>query len=176
MQLALAHSQLLRRQQSAHLCAPARRSLAPRCAAGPTQEASASVQPAAGRRLLSSDDDTFDLVAAARRKTSQSAPPAAEQGAAKSPVSEFVSKCVAAYRIFFPQRQRNLSPKEQGRNRLRMILVADRCAMNPSSLTDMKCAALPVLLLLSLFLLRRFPCCDCSPLHPAAPSTPPRSL
>lgn len=53
-------------------------------------------------------------------------------------MSSFFAKCAAAYRIFFPPGQRNLSPKELGRNRLRMILVADRCSMNASSLSDMK--------------------------------------
>lgn len=47
-------------------------------------------------------------------------------------------KCKAAYSIFFPPKPRSLSPKEEGRNRLRMILVADRCSMNTSCLVEMK--------------------------------------
>lgn len=31
-----------------------------------------------------------------------------------------------AWRIFFPEQPRTLSPKEEGKQRLRMILVADR--------------------------------------------------
>ena len=54
------------------------------------------------------------------------------------PLVDFVRKCKAAYSIFFPPRPRSLSPKEEGRNRLRMILVADRCSMNTSCLVEMK--------------------------------------
>lgn len=32
----------------------------------------------------------------------------------------------------------NLSPKELGKQRLQMILVADRCGLSPSSLVEMK--------------------------------------
>ena len=56
----------------------------------------------------------------------------------KGPLVDFARKCKAAYEIFFPPRPKSLSPKEQGRNRLRMILVADRCAMNTNSLVEMK--------------------------------------
>lgn len=38
----------------------------------------------------------------------------------------FLDKLRAAWRIFFPERPPMLSPKEEGKNRLRMILVADR--------------------------------------------------
>jgi len=31
-----------------------------------------------------------------------------------------------AWRIFFPEQPRTMSPKEEGKQRLRMILVADR--------------------------------------------------
>jgi hypothetical protein len=85
------------------------------------------------------DSDVYDIVAAARRKTAKAATPsAADAPQQRGPLSSFFAKCAAAYRIFFPPEQRNLSPKELGRNRLRMILVADRCSMNPSSLSDMK--------------------------------------
>ena len=38
-----------------------------------------------------------------------------------------VQKFMAAWRIFFPERPNDSTPKEEGKNRLRMILVADRC-------------------------------------------------
>lgn len=40
--------------------------------------------------------------------------------------ADFITKLKAAWRIFFPEKQRSLSPKEEGKKRLRMILVADR--------------------------------------------------
>ncbi len=58
--------------------------------------------------------------------------------AQSGPLADFARKCKAAYHIFFPPRPKTLSPKEEGRNRLRMILVADRCAMNANSLVEMK--------------------------------------
>ncbi len=120
---------------------------ATRCAVGPSSTREATGRQQSGGRLQSSGDDSdvVDIVAAARRRTTRPQGPSLEQQQrVVNPVSEFLSKCTAAYRIFFPQRNRNLSPKEEGRNRLRMILVADRCAMNPSSLTDMKCAFEPI--------------------------------
>ncbi len=59
-------------------------------------------------------------------------------GAQSGPLADFARKCKAAFRIFFPPRPKSLTPKEEGRNRLRMILVADRCAMNANSLVEMK--------------------------------------
>lgn len=43
-----------------------------------------------------------------------------------------------AWRIFFPEEDGPAKPKEQAKKRLRMVLVADRCGMNPSSLSEMK--------------------------------------
>lgn len=78
-----------------------------------------------------------DVVAAARHK---SMPPLQGTLQADQPgqLTSFFGKCVAAYRIFFPQQAPQQTAQEQGRNRLRMILVADRCAMSNSTLTDMK--------------------------------------
>ena len=42
------------------------------------------------------------------------------------PDADLISKIKTAWRIFFPERERPLSPKEEGKKRLRMILVADR--------------------------------------------------
>lgn len=112
-----------------------------RCAANGAQQEAAAPRRQAGSSLaspLDENDDVFDIVAAARSKTASAASPP-DAPPQQGPVKDFLSKCAAAYRIFFPPQQRNLSPKDLGRNRLRMILVADRCAMNPASLSDMKC-------------------------------------
>eukprot|EP00891_Asterochloris_glomerata_P002648 jgi/Astpho2/2648/e_gw1.00049.43.1_t len=47
-------------------------------------------------------------------------------------------KVKAAWRIFFPPRVADMTPKDAGKKRLRMILVADRCGMNQASLFEMK--------------------------------------
>ena len=47
-------------------------------------------------------------------------------GGAPGPVTDFVRKVRAAWAIFFPPQPKSISPKEEGKNRLRMILVADR--------------------------------------------------
>lgn len=43
-----------------------------------------------------------------------------------------------AWRIFFPERPKRLTPREDVKQRLRMILVADRCGMSPASMSEMK--------------------------------------
>lgn len=51
-------------------------------------------------------------------------------GADKAPaggLADFARKLRAAWQIFFPPQPNSISPKEEGKNRLRMILVADRC-------------------------------------------------
>ena len=44
---------------------------------------------------------------------------------------DFITKLKAAWRIFFPPAPEKLSPKEAGKSRLRMILVADRSVHIP---------------------------------------------
>lgn len=69
------------------------------------------------------DDRNGDLVALARRRAQrQSAAPDADGFG----LGEFMRKLRAAWQIFFPERPRPLTPKEEGKRRLRMILVADR--------------------------------------------------
>jgi septum formation topological specificity factor MinE len=51
--------------------------------------------------------------------------------------ADFFTKVKAAWRIFFPEKK-SLSPKDQGKKRLRMILVADRCGMSSDSLVGMR--------------------------------------
>ncbi|BDA47661.1 probable cell division topological specificity factor at C-terminar half [Coccomyxa sp. Obi] len=90
-----------------------------------------SVQIAASYRETG---QPFDVAAAARQKVGAA-------GADKAPaggLADFARKLRAAWQIFFPPQPKGISPKEEGKNRLRMILVADRCGMNPASLHDMK--------------------------------------
>mmetsp|Transcript_256 Transcript_256/g.435 ORF Transcript_256/g.435 Transcript_256/m.435 type:complete len:249 (+) Transcript_256:212-958(+) len=56
----------------------------------------------------------------------------------KTPEMSFIEKLTAAFHIFFPKKRDESSARTEAKKRLRMILVADRCAMNPASLTDMK--------------------------------------
>ncbi|KAF8064531.1 Galns [Scenedesmus sp. PABB004] len=59
-------------------------------------------------------------------------------------VNSFFVKCKLAWNLFFPPQQAeaaappNLSPKELGKQRLQMILVADRCGLSANSLVDMQ--------------------------------------
>mmetsp|Transcript_17231 Transcript_17231/g.37479 ORF Transcript_17231/g.37479 Transcript_17231/m.37479 type:complete len:253 (-) Transcript_17231:299-1057(-) len=71
--------------------------------------------------VSASDDDFLDAIDKANDK----------------PMS-FMDKLVAAFQIFFPPKQEESSARIEAKKRLRMILVADRCSMNPSSLKDMK--------------------------------------
>ena len=52
--------------------------------------------------------------------------------------ASFLARARTAWRVLFPPRPAALNPREAGKNRLRMILVADRCGMNQSSLAEMK--------------------------------------
>jgi len=60
-------------------------------------------------------------------------------GAARpAPVADFMDKLWLAWQIFFPEKPPELSPKDGAKQRLRMILVADRCGMSPTGLAEMK--------------------------------------
>jgi septum formation topological specificity factor MinE len=66
----------------------------------------------------------------------------------RGPLADFATRARAAWRVLFPARAKPaaaLSPKEAGKQRLRMILVADRCGMAAASLSDMKAAVVRVL-------------------------------
>ncbi len=67
--------------------------------------------------------DDRDIVALARRRAAQEQPAAESSGG----LNDFMRKLRAAWLIFFPERAKPLTPKEEGKRRLRMILVADRC-------------------------------------------------
>lgn len=62
----------------------------------------------------------------------------------KEGVDLFLAKLGAAYRIFFPERPKALSPKDEVKQRLKMILVADRCGLTPGSMNAMKSGILAV--------------------------------
>ena len=57
---------------------------------------------------------------------------------AETPLKDFMEKLKLAWDIFFPEKRPELSAKEEGKQRLRMILVADRCGLSPVGLTEMK--------------------------------------
>lgn len=46
------------------------------------------------------------------------------------PNADLITKLKTAWKIFFPDKPKSLSPKEEGKKRLRMILVADRYVEN----------------------------------------------
>lgn len=65
--------------------------------------------------------------------------PVAAEG--DTPLSDFMLKLKLAWQIFFPDAPAGSDvrkPKEEAKQRLRMILVADRCGMTPAGLTEMK--------------------------------------
>ncbi|KAH7624597.1 hypothetical protein Ndes2526B_g00799 [Nannochloris sp. 'desiccata'] len=89
------------------------------------------------------DPEAVAMLNAARKRigtrpSSSTAGAAARPSIELSPDADFVAKVKAAWRIFFPEKQRPLSPKEEGKKRLRMILVADRCGMSSDSLAGMR--------------------------------------
>ena len=49
-----------------------------------------------------------------------------------------------AWHIFFPEQPADITPKEEGKHRLRMILVADRSALSPLTQQALKDLAGPV--------------------------------
>jgi len=79
-----------------------------------------------------------DVVNFARRRLQQRSRTSSQQADDDSPITDFVRKVKAAWNIFFPERPKSLSPKEEGKKRLRMILVADRCGVTPDSLAGMR--------------------------------------
>jgi hypothetical protein len=89
------------------------------------------------------DPEAVAMLNAARKRIGNSRPSSSTAGAAArpsfelAPDADFVAKVKAAWRIFFPEKQRPLSPKEEGKKRLRMILVADRYSLRILSLGDM---------------------------------------
>jgi hypothetical protein len=77
------------------------------------------------------DPEAVAMLNAARKRigtrpSTSTAGAAARPSIELAPDADFVAKVKAAWRIFFPEKQRPLSPKEEGKKRLRMILVADR--------------------------------------------------
>lgn len=87
-------------------------------ARAPTGSGPGQMQALRARRLSADGPTDIQL---ARLRAGDGAPlvSAAQPGG-------FLDKLRAAWRIFFPERPPMLSPKEEGKNRLRMILVADR--------------------------------------------------
>ena len=108
-----------------------------RCAQ-PARTVLCQVKPTEQPQLTEEEQQAIqDVVAAARLKIS-SVPAAPQRPKPTDPMSTFVIKVQAAWRIFFPPKAADMTPKDEGKKRLRMILVADRCGMNQSSLYEMK--------------------------------------
>ena len=60
--------------------------------------------------------------------------PQARQREQQTGVVEFMHKLRQAWHIFFPAQPADITPKDEGKHRLRMILVADRCVASLHSL------------------------------------------
>ncbi len=86
-----------------------------------------AVQARTGRDAMIDSD--IDIVNMARRRSGSRQSSSNSQKPSKievDPDADLVTKLKAAWKIFFPDKPRALSPKEEGKKRLRMILVADR--------------------------------------------------
>ena len=106
--------------------------------AQPARTVICQVKPTEQPQLTEEEQQAIqDVVAAARLKVSSVAA-APQRPKPTDPMSTFVIKVQAAWRIFFPPKAADMTPKDEGKKRLRMILVADRCGMNQSSLYEMK--------------------------------------
>ncbi|GLC40351.1 Cell division topological specificity factor, chloroplastic [Pleodorina starrii] len=53
-------------------------------------------------------------------------------------VSDLLFKLQLCFHIFFPEKPKDTTPKEEVKRRLKMVLVADRCGMSPGSLGELK--------------------------------------
>ncbi|PSC76208.1 chloroplast division site-determinant [Micractinium conductrix] len=85
--------------------------------------------------ISSTDSDVSDIINLAKHRMAR------KQQAAEvpqGPLGDFLHKVHLAWRIFFPEQQRELTPKEEGKQRLRMILVADRVGMNEVTMEAMR--------------------------------------
>jgi septum formation topological specificity factor MinE len=69
-----------------------------------------------------------------RYRVRPGAPGAGGEGGVRS----FLDKLWLVWQVFFPERPAELTPKDGAKQRLRMILVADRCGLSPSGLAEMK--------------------------------------
>jgi septum formation topological specificity factor MinE len=133
-----------------HVCAPAVRRAAPVTAPRAVKPgvAAAPAVPGADARRADRIIRSGDLVATTsglgtsinyKIKPDGSRVVGGEGTAAPTgPVRDFMDKLWLAWNIFFPEKPPELSPKDGAKQRLRMILVADRCGMSPSGLAEMK--------------------------------------
>lgn len=53
-------------------------------------------------------------------------------------MNDLFFKLQMCFEIFFPHKHKELTPKEEVKRRLRMVLVADRCGMSPGGMHDLK--------------------------------------
>lgn len=90
-------------------------------------------QHAGGAPTSSSDTDVSDIIHLAKHRMAKKQAVEPSGG-----LAEFLHKVQLAWRIFFPEQPRTLTPKEEGKQRLRMILVADRVGMNEVTMEAMR--------------------------------------
>ncbi|KAG2490025.1 hypothetical protein HYH03_011490 [Edaphochlamys debaryana] len=62
----------------------------------------------------------------------------AQRPASGNAVNDLIYKLQLCFKIFFPDKPVDVTPKEEVKRRLKMVLVADRCGMSPSSLGELK--------------------------------------
>jgi septum formation topological specificity factor MinE len=79
---------------------------------------------------------TNNVVALSRSQNASLAP--IRPSAQSMESANFMAKVKAAWAIFFPAKPEKVSAGEAGKSRLRMILVADRCGMNQTSMYEMR--------------------------------------
>lgn len=136
----LAYSASTPRLTAGHLASTAalkRKSIVSRHCQRPLHTVACQVKSTEQEQSVADEQKAIqDVVATARLKISNAS--AAPRPKPADPMSTFVFKVQAAWRIFFPPKQADMTPKDEGKKRLRMILVADRCGMNQSSLYEMK--------------------------------------
>lgn len=125
----------LQPQQQPRLAAaaPARRPPPGRRGAGTTS--ASRTGPSRPYIASSADSDVADIINLAKHRLEMKQQmDAAPQGA----MGDFFYKVQLAWRIFFPEQPKQMSPKEEGKQRLRMILVADRVGMNEVTMEAMR--------------------------------------
>ncbi|KAL4421262.1 hypothetical protein ABPG75_010553 [Micractinium tetrahymenae] len=129
------------RQPQRRLAAPAAGAAAarrrPRTLLRPAAYVGGGSGPGASPPYITSSEDAevADIIHLAKhrlaRKQQAAVPP-------QGPVGDFFHKLKLAWQIFFPEQPRSLTPKEEGKQRLRMILVADRVGMNEVTMEAMR--------------------------------------
>lgn len=124
----------LQQQRLASAAAASRRPASRRAPAAPARAYYQQPAGSGAKRAGSAagTEDVSDIIHLAKRRlTTRAAEPA-------GPFGDFMRKVNLAWRIFFPEPEKVMTPKEEGKQRLRMILVADRVGMNEVTMEAMR--------------------------------------